>query len=110
MKRSLVALLIILALLPASMVSGASCTLAASWNPNTEPDLAGYKVYVTYAYGGTKTKLLRDVGNVTSCTLPVILPGNTRNGYITVTAYDKSGNESERSDRVPFRIPARGGK
>lgn len=66
-----------------------------SWDANTEPDLAGYKVY----YGnvrGTYGNVI-DVVNVTQYTLTGLQPGTY---YIVVTAYDTSMNESEYSNEI----------
>lgn len=76
------------------------CTLA--WNPNTDSDLAGYRVYV-----GRISSLLnqvRDVGSHTSIRCSEI--GATANGqwFGAVTAYDTSGNESTRSQVLPFEL------
>jgi len=67
-----------------------------SWNANTEPDLAGYRVY-----HGTTTGVYTefvDVGNVTTYQWNGLLPGFTH--YFVVTAYDTSNNESANSAQV----------
>ena len=63
-----------------------------TWSPNSEADLAGYKVYVGTT-SGVYTRVL-DAGNATSyaMTLP---KGVTY--FFAVTAYDSAGNESSRS-------------
>jgi hypothetical protein len=74
--------------------------LVVSWNPNTEPDLAGYRVH----YGtqpGTYTKT-KDVGNVTSVTIDSLQEGSTY--YFAVTAYDQSNNESDYSQEVSASV------
>lgn len=71
--------------------------LVLSWNANTESDLAGYKIY----YGVTSSNLgtVVDVGKVTTYTITVN-PAVTTTYYAVITAYDKSGNESVKSDVV----------
>lgn len=99
------------------------------WCPNTEPELAGYKVY----YGsGIATNwqptiydtnftpcpsvvLLRgtnwfrqytntiDVGNQTNCIITNLIPGLTY--FFAVTAYDTARLESEPSDEVSYEVP-----
>lgn len=75
---------------------------ALSWNPNTESDLAGYRVYM----GRSLNQLTRmkDVGLRTAFRCSE--GGAAENGqwYGTVTAYDHSGNESATSEAVPFEM------
>jgi hypothetical protein len=68
-----------------------------TWNPNTESDLAGYKVYYGTLGSGNYQGTI-DVGNVTSYRLQNLTPGTTY--YIAVTAYDTVGNESAPSNEV----------
>ena len=70
--------------------------LALSWDPNGEPDLAGYRVY--YGISSRDYDNIADVGNVSSCSLSGLEP-NTRY-YVALTAYDTSYNESGFSDEV----------
>jgi len=77
----------------------AQATLA--WDPNPEPDLAGYKVYY-----GTSSRIydaVVDVGNWTHCTLDGLEEGKTY--YLAATAYDTHGNESDFSEEVSHAIP-----
>jgi len=66
-----------------------------AWDPNTEPDLAGYKVYYGTATRTYTTSI--NVGNVTNYTL-TLTQGQIY--YIAVTAYDTSNNESGYSNEV----------
>ncbi len=76
---------------------GASFTLA--WDPNQEPDLAGYKLY----YGTSSRSYSQNVnvGNLTLYTLAGLQAGVTY--YFAVTAYDTEGNESDYSNEVSAR-------
>jgi hypothetical protein len=67
-----------------------------AWNPNSEPDLAGYIVY----YGTAPREYTDwiDVGNVTSARIKG-LPHN-KEYFFAVTAYDFYGNESDFSEEV----------
>jgi type IV pilus assembly protein PilY1 len=67
-----------------------------AWDPNTESDVAGYKIY----YGTSRQSYTGsvDVGNVTSYTLTGLKKGETQ--YIAVTAYNTSGSESSYSTEV----------
>ena len=68
-----------------------------AWDPNTEPDLAGYHLYFsTYnpTLGGVTAV---DVGNVTTYTVCGL---NLGSYYFSVTAYDNDGHESTYSNVV----------
>jgi PKD repeat protein len=67
---------------------GATVTLA--WDPNTEDDLAGYKIHYGTASG--EYSYIEDVGNITQYTLADLDDGVTY--YLAATAYDHAGNES----------------
>lgn len=70
-----------------------------SWNRNIEPDVAGYRVY--YGLESGKYEFKQEAGNLTNYTLKDMKTGVW---YITVTAYDYSGNESGHSNEVVKEI------
>lgn len=72
-----------------------------SWNANTEADLAGYKLY--YGTDSGVYGLPVDVGKVTSYSVTVN-PKVTTTYYVTLTAYDMSGNESPKSDEASITV------
>jgi len=72
-----------------------------AWDPNTEPDLAGYNFY--WAYTSRDYAFSTDVGNFTEYTVTDLIPGITY--YFAVTAYDTEGLESDYSDEVVYTIP-----
>jgi hypothetical protein len=77
-------------------------TVQVSWDPNTEPHLAGYKVYL-----GTSSRAYTsqtDVGKTTLCTVSNLEPGRTY--YFAITAHDGNGAESDFSTEVTAAIPA----
>lgn len=64
-------------------------------------DLAGFRIYRGASLATLAEVQLDDVGNVTQVSLSTLgLPDGTH--FLTVTAYDTSGNESEQSD--PLRV------
>ena len=77
-----------------SPVMAASVTLA--WDSNTEPDLAGYKVYYGTSSRVYGTPII--LGLTTTTTLMGIVPGVKY--YFAVTAYNASGQESGYSNEV----------
>src|SRR5439155_20268358 len=74
-------------------LAGAARAFAAdftlTWDPNSEPTVAGYKVYYGTASQSYLTKI--DIGNKTSYTVTVL---GAETYYFAVTAYDILGNES----------------
>src|SRR2546428_12525071 len=88
-----------LCFLAPALSSAAQVTLAL--DPNTEPDLAGYKLYYGTSSGSYQFSV--DVGNVTSYTLSGLLEG--RIYYFVVTAHNLSLAESGFSNEVNKAIP-----
>ena len=96
-----------LAFLLLNVASGFSADIKLAWDPNTEADLAGYKVYYgTSPRTGTDPKSCGTcgytsfvpVGNVTAYTANNLAGGQTY--YFSVTASDLSQNESGFSNEV----------
>lgn len=94
-------LLTILAILAIAGIAQAA-TVQVTWNPNTEPDLSGYKLYHGTASGQYGEPV--DVGNVTGHVME-ITPQHGATYYFALTAYDTSGNESGYSDEATCFIP-----
>ena len=74
------------------MATTLSCVL--TWTANTEPDLAGYKIYRSLATG--PLTLLTSVGLVTTYTDATVPNVDETVGY-ALTAIDTAGNESPKS-------------
>ena len=72
------------------------------WNTNTDPDLAGYKVYRATASGAYGAPIATLQGNVTSYAAVGLQVGTTY--FFAVTAYDTAGNESLHSNEVSKSI------
>lgn len=92
-------LFVILFLLFPALIFGAG--IQVSWDPNTESDLAGYKIYFGTASGVYGAPI--DVGNNTTYIFNNATEKNTY--YIVLTAYDTSGNESAYSVESSILIP-----
>jgi len=86
----------------------AATSVDLAWDANTEPDLAGYKIYYGTASGVYGTPI--DVGNVTAYTLTGLTEGVTY--YLAATAYDTDANESDFSQELVhttvFGLPDQG--
>ncbi|HEX6852795.1 MAG TPA: Ig-like domain-containing protein [Candidatus Polarisedimenticolaceae bacterium] len=84
--RILTAILFLAAALASPAVAG---TYSVAWDPVSDSDLAGYRVYYG-ASAGSYTQSV-DVGNVTQTTLNI---ADCQMWYVAVKAYDTAGNES----------------
>jgi hypothetical protein len=93
------AILIVLLTTSAIVHAGA---IKVKWDANTEPDLAGYKVYLGTT-SQSYSKII-DVGDTTSTIIRNVNYGQRY--YVVVTAYDESGNESNPSSEVSVQVTA----
>jgi fibronectin type 3 domain-containing protein len=84
-----------------AVTARASGTAILTWDPNSEPDLAGYRVYAGSASGSYGAPL--DVGKVTSFNVMNLQAGKTY--YFAVRAYNTSGTESGYSNEANKSIP-----
>ena len=83
-----------------SCLTTQSASVALAWDANTEPDIAGYKIY----YGSEHPFKVVDAGNLTSITLADLLEGLTYTFY--ATAYNTAGLESDPSQAITYTVPA----
>ncbi|MFP7753692.1 Ig-like domain-containing protein [Thermodesulfobacteriota bacterium B35] len=78
-----------------------------SWLPNTEPNLAGYRIhYGTASRAYTTTVdvgLPQPVDGRIHATVTGLIPGETY--FFAATAYDASGGESDYSTEVSYTVP-----
>jgi hypothetical protein len=79
-------------------------TITLAWDANTQPDLAGYRLYYEDMTGvQVAIMTMQDLGNTTSATLSNLLPGHIY--YFVVTDYNISGVESGPSNQVRYLAP-----
>lgn len=83
---------------PSGETATASATVA--WDPNTEQDLAGYRVYKGTSSGEYGTPIAVLSSTSTSYAITGLEPGQTY--FLTITAFDHSGNESHPSNEIMF--------
>jgi len=83
---------------PTSSTPQSSASVTLAWNPNTEPDLAGYKVYKATSSGSYGAAIANLPASTTSFVATGLQPGVTY--FFVITAYDTSGNESTRSPEL----------
>ncbi len=77
-------------------------SLTVSWDANSEPDLAGYRVYYSLTAQTYTAASSRDVGLKLVTTFDNLEEGKTY--YFVVTAYDQAGNESSYSAEVSAKV------
>ena len=90
---------VILTLLFLSLSSASAKNLPIAWDPNGEPDLAGYNVY--YAEEGQQP--LRVTVAEAQAVLRDLVPGRTYAIY--VTAFNNLGIESAPSETIFYTVP-----
>ena len=73
-----------------------------AWDANTEPDLAGYRLY--YGVGSGNYTDSVDVGNVTQHTVADLADDTIY--YFALRAYDTDGNYSELSEEINTDAPS----
>lgn len=73
-----------------------------AWDPSSDPNVAGYRVYYGVESGTYIVSV--DVGNVTQTTITGLAEGTTY--YFAATAYDNAGNESNFSNEATYQTPA----
>ena len=81
-----------------STVPAFAADVTLAWNPNTEEDLAGYRIYYGTASGDYDYTL--EVGNQTEYTVTGLEEGLLY--YFAATAYNLSWNESGYSNEVAY--------
>ena len=81
---------------PGLVQTALAAQVPLAWDPNTEADIAGYKIY----YGTVSSAQAEsiDVGNVTAYTVMGLPEGKTY--FFAATAYDRYGRESGFSNEV----------
>ncbi|NWF74605.1 MAG: fibronectin type III domain-containing protein [Nitrospirae bacterium] len=90
---------------PTGSTPAATATASASfeWDPNTETDLAGYKIYQGTTSGQYDVPIATTPTSSTSYEATGLQKGSTY--FFVVTAFDTSGNEGPLSDELTIPIP-----
>ena len=83
--------------------SAAAADIALTWDANTEPDIAGYKVY--YGITSRSYDFTIDAGNTTNCAVNNLEEGATY--YFAATAYDTADNESQFSEEITYTFASK---
>jgi hypothetical protein len=91
-------LFVILSLLVPAAHAG---DVTVAWDPNPEPEVAGYKIYFGTTPGSYTVSM--NAGNITSMVISGLEAGVTY--YFAAVAYDSSGNESGFSNEISYVVP-----
>jgi len=83
---------------PVNIHTALAADVTLQWDPNPEPNIAGYKIYYGTQSGNYTTTL--DVGNFTSCVISDLDPGQTY--FFAATAYNTDSYESDYSNEVSY--------
>jgi hypothetical protein len=86
---------------PLAVRHAEAATVTVAWDPNTEPDLGGYKLYYGKASGTYESVI--DVGNQTTYNLSDLEDGKTY--YFALAAYSIDGFKSEFSSELKYPEP-----
>jgi fibronectin type 3 domain-containing protein len=90
---------------PTGSTPAATATASAQfqWDPNTETDLAGYKIYKATSSGQYGAPIATLPASSTSYEADGLQKGSTY--FFVVTAFDNSGNEGPLSDELTIPFP-----
>jgi hypothetical protein len=78
-----------------------AATVTLAWDPNTEPDIAGYRL--SYGTVSGNYSITVDVGNVTQWTVADLVAGQTY--FFAVRAYNTENFISDYSSQVNHTVP-----
>ena len=94
--------LLLLAILSLLVPAAHAGQVTVAWDPNPEPEVAGYKIYYGTTAGNYTASL--DAGNATSILISGLQDGATY--FFSAVAYDASHNESGFSNEITYAVPA----
>ena len=95
-------LLLLLAILSLLVPAAHAGQVTVAWDPNPEPEVAGYKIYYGNTAGNYTSSL--DAGNATSILISGLQDGATY--FFSAVAYDASHTESGFSNEITYAVPA----
>jgi hypothetical protein len=87
----------------AAVADSAAGAIDLSWTPDSDPDLASYRIYRRDLQGGLPARQIASVGVETSFRDTGVEAGHTY--AYSVSAVDQTGNESNRSPEVNETLP-----
>lgn len=103
MRKILVLLCTILLFLIVPAIT-AAVQLLLTWAPNSEADLAGYRIYIASQAGGPYMQAGLAPTSLAPAFSYDVPAGSERMYYFVITAYDNAGNESGYSNEAGIYI------
>jgi len=97
-RLATIRLLLLAAVLTLRAAASAAPSVTLAWDPNSEPDLSGYKLY--YGPASTSYTNVIDVGPATNATISRLVAGARY--FVVVTAYNTAGLESDPSNEISY--------
>ena len=88
-----------------AVADAAAGAIDLSWSPDSDSDLAAYRVYRRDVHEGLPAQRIASLGTETSYRDTGAQPDHTY--AYSVSAIDQSGNESEHSPEIEETLPAR---
>jgi hypothetical protein len=98
----IIGLLLMFILLLGLIAQAQAAQVTLAWDPNSEPDLSGYKLYYGTSSGNYSNTI--SLGLVTTYTVTNLTDGVTY--FFALTAFDAEGFESAKSNEVSYTPPA----
>jgi hypothetical protein len=93
-----------LAILLLAYASALAASVKLAWDPNTEEDIAGYRIWQAISSGAYITPAVADVEHpTTNATVTGLVARRTY--YFVATAYNTSDLESGYSNEVSYTVP-----
>jgi len=98
-------MLIVLGVSACNAFSQNANSVTLAWDPNPEPDIAGYILYYGTASGVYSSSVT--MTNAATCSVSNLLAGVTY--FFAVTAYDAAGLQRDPSNEISYTVPAPSG-
>lgn len=112
---------LVLVLVISTSALGSTAKIKFEWDPNTEPDLKGYRLYQSSVAGSyqfigadaaippskTSPNHLASVAKPATSIEVDVTAADKTTVYFVLTAFDESGNESGPSNQVSYVMPDR---
>ena len=103
LMRNRIWLLVVGVAVTCATTHGIAASVTLAWNPNSESNVAGYKVH--YGHSSRTYPFVIDVGNATRQTIGDLQEGVSY--HFAVTAYNIAGRESDFSGEIRYTVPLR---